>query len=363
MGSALSTSLLIALFAAMALRPPLPRRSTPFNLQFALGWWINEQPFLGLYWLLAGTLGMLLQPEPSVWWWLIAAVIALDVLMLGSLALRARSARPALSKALKDTYGTDTAPRFTRPPWWRIVLLPFISWRADVRRIRNQRYGPARRGNLLDVYVPRSSRGSDRPVLVYLHPRLGSKNLGGHPLLYRLATRGWVCVNANYRAAGYSDQLSDVRAVLAWARAHAREYGASEDNVFLAGGSSGAHLAASAALSDGQVSGVIALYGYYGPMGFSDGTPASPHAYVNPAAPPFLIVHGLLDTLVPHEAARQFAEHLRAVSRQPTVYAELPGTNHNFDFFHSIRCHIVIDAIVRFTELTSPHARAAQLRR
>ena len=54
MTGALNTSLMVGLFALMALRPPMPRRSSPFNLQFALGYLINEQPFLGLWWLLPG---------------------------------------------------------------------------------------------------------------------------------------------------------------------------------------------------------------------------------------------------------------------------------------------------------------------
>ena len=39
-------------------------------------------------------------------------------------------------------------------------------------------------------------------MLIYLHGggfRIGSKMLGAHPLLYRLASHGWVCVSANYR--------------------------------------------------------------------------------------------------------------------------------------------------------------------
>jgi hypothetical protein len=49
MTSAFNTTLILALFAAMALRPPMPRHSSPFNLQFVLGWWINEVPLVGLW--------------------------------------------------------------------------------------------------------------------------------------------------------------------------------------------------------------------------------------------------------------------------------------------------------------------------
>lgn len=354
----LTICLMVALFALMALRPPMPQRSTPFNLQFALGYLINEQPFLGLWWLLSGTAATLLQPEIArLSWLLVAGLSAVDALVLALIALRARSARPALSAALEDAFGAGAAPRFTRRPWWRIVLLPFIAWRPDVRRIRNRRYGPARRGNRLDLYVSRRRRRVGAPVVVYLHGGgfwMGSKMLGARPLIYRLAAQGWVCVSADYRLfrASYSDQRADVRAALAWTRANAETYGGCPGSIFLAGGSAGAHLAATAALSDAEVRGVIALYGHYGNAGRNEAEPTSPHDYIDRAAPPSFIIHGALDTLALAEDARRFADRLRAISQQPTAYAELPGTHHNFDLFHSLRFHSVTDAIARFVQLT-----------
>ena len=363
MTAALDTTLILALFAVMALRPPMPRHSSPFNLQFALGWWINEVPVLGLWWLLAGTMGTLMHPQSGLLWWLIAGFTAVDALLLARIAVRAGSARPALSTAFRAAYGPNAAPRYTRPAWWRVMLLPFVSWRPDVRRVRNLRYGPARRGNRLDVYVSRRHRGAGAPVLVYFHGggfRMGSKMLGARPLIYRLAAQGWVCVSADYRLfrAGYPDQLVDARAALAWVRDIAETYGGDPDTVFVAGGSAGAHLAATAALSGTEVSGVISMYGYYGNVGRPGPKPTSPQSCINADAPPFLIVHGDLDTLVLRQDARGFADRLRAVSRQPVVYAELPGTHHNFDFFHSLRFHTVTDAIIRFTELTMGAGRA-----
>jgi acetyl esterase/lipase len=363
MSSALNTTLSLALFAVMALRPPMPRRSSPFNLQFALGWWINEVPFLCLAWLLAGTAGTLTKPRADVRWWLVAGSAALDALLLAWIAIRARCARPALSAAFRAVYGPEGVPRQTRPAWWRLVL-PIVFWRPDVRRIRNRRYGPARRGNRLDVYVSRRQRSDTRgaPVLVYIHGGagvMGSKMLGGRPLLYRLAARGWVCVSVDYRLfrTGSGDQLADVRAALAWTRANARSFGGSPEAVFVVGGSSGAHLAATAALSGMEVCGVIGLYGYYGPAGRRGPDPAAPHERLHPDAPPFLIIHGALDTLVLREDARAFADRLRVVSGRPVVYAELPGAQHNFDFFYSLRFHTVTDAVVRFAELTLSAAR------
>ncbi|NUP47873.1 MAG: alpha/beta hydrolase [Catenulispora sp.] len=368
MTGALTSTLNLALFTLMALRPPMPRRSSPFNIQFALGWWINEMPFLGLCWLFAATIGTLADPRPGFTWWLVAGLSALDAVLLGWIAARARSVRPVLTEAFRAAYGPDGVPRYTRAAWWRFVL-PIISWRPDVRRIRNRRYGPSRRGNRLDVYVSqRRNRHSprsviDAPVLVYVHGGgfvMGNKMFGARPLLYRLAARGWVCVSIDYRLlrVRYEDQLADVCAALAWIRASVQSFGGNPDTLFVAGGSAGAHLAATAALSDAAdpevrsaIRGVIGLYGYYGQVGGAGVAPASPHDSVRADAPPFLILHGTLDTLVLHREARAFADRLAAVSEQPVVYAELPATHHNFDFFQSPRFHIIADAIVRFTEL------------
>lgn len=356
MYGALSTALLVTLFALVALRPPMPRHSSPFNLQFGVSWIINEQPILGFWWLLSGTLATLTRPQvASPLWWAIMAITLAGTLVLVVLGVRTRSARPALAAAFHETFGKDATPRWTRPPWWRILLVPIIAWRPHVRRIRNRRYGPAFRGNLLDVYVARRQQRSNAPVLVYLSPNalvVGSKMLGARPLLYRMAAEGWVCISANHRLfrSSYADKLADVRAVVTWIRANAPAYGGDPHTIVLSGGSSGAHLAATAALTGTEVSGVIGFYGFYGSIGGPQ--PNSPMDCVNADAPPFLIVHGTLDTLVLSRDARAFADRLRAASGQPVAYAELPGTQHNFDFFHSLRYHPVTDAVVRFAELT-----------
>ena len=48
------------------------------------------------------------------------------------------------------------------------------------------------------------------------------------------------------------------------------------------------------------------------------------------------------------EDARHFVEQLRDVSSNPVVYAELPGAQHTFDLFHSLRFEAVVDAIEAF---------------
>ncbi len=146
-------------------------------------------------------------------------------------------------------------------------------------------------------------------------------------------------------------------------RAHGREYGADPALLFVSGSSAGAHMASLAALTpndpafqpgfedaDTSVTAAIGLNGYYGNYyGEGEGGASSPLAYGRPDAPPFFIAHGDRDTLVPVEAVRHFADRLDGVSTNPVVYAELPGAQHAFDLFHSLRFEMVVDAIEAFT--------------
>jgi acetyl esterase/lipase len=112
--------------------------------------------------------------------------------------------------------------------------------------------------------------------------------------------------------------------------------------------------------ADTTVSGVICLYGYYGPIEAKGQLPSSPLAYVGKDAPPFFVAHGDLDRLVLAKDARGFVERLVSVSQNPVVYAELPGAQHAFDLFHSLRFEKVVDAIEAFTawgQVASRHGR------
>jgi acetyl esterase/lipase len=77
---------------------------------------------------------------------------------------------------------------------------------------------------------------------------------------------------------------------------------------------------------------------------------ASPTSRVGPDAPPFFVLHGVNDTLVPVETARAFVARLRGVSRQPVAYAELPLAQHAFDLLASLRCQATTSAVADFLE-------------
>ena len=63
-----------------------------------------------------------------------------------------------------------------------------------------------------------------------------------------------------------------------------------------------------------------------------------------------LIVHGARDTAIPPAGPRSVVAALRAVSNAPVVYAELPSTQHDFDFFASVRARVAANAVESFLD-------------
>jgi acetyl esterase/lipase len=77
---------------------------------------------------------------------------------------------------------------------------------------------------------------------------------------------------------------------------------------------------------------------------------ASPLHRIRADAPPFLVVHGTNDTLVPIAVPRAFVPALRAVSRNPVGYIELPLAQHAFDVTASPRTSATTAGIVAFLD-------------
>jgi acetyl esterase/lipase len=379
-------SLIFAWCTLMAVAPiRRPRR-------FAVISWVssavpNELPYLFLCIVGASTIPAIVDGEldsPDLW---ISLATALGLLLVARRAFRARR---SLAEALDEGLGTDwraeTDPgilgRLRRHlPWPRILLLPWMFGRRDVERVADLRYGEHGRSNLLDVHRHRSRPG-EGPTLIYLHGgrfKWGRKGRTARPLIYHLASQGWTCVTANYRLAatpsqGFPAHLIDAKKVIAWVRTHGREHGADPDRIFLAGSSSGAHMAAMAALTandptfqpgfeavDTSIAAGIGLYGYYGPLGGTEQPPSTPLAYLRPDAPPLFVIHGENDTYTPVSGARALVENLRETSDGPVVYAELPGAQHSFDLFHSVRLETVIDAIEAFAGSVRSQGRPVRM--
>ncbi len=361
----LISTLLYLLCIYYVLAPPAwprPFRLLPIGNSY-LGWWVvaavvNELSFFALLALAASTALAIIQGDvASLGGWVIfgfnvVAAIGLLVMFYSSL----RTA-PVMKQALYDTLdrgwtdGLDDrlVEGLDKSFSARALAGPFFRRRTGVKHLRNISYGRVGGYNTLDLYH-KASRPTGGAVFIHLHGgalRSGKKDHDALPLLYHLANRGWVCVSANYRLqphARFDEQLDDIRQVVAWAKAHAADYGGDPGFVMIGGGSSGGHLAARIGLEAGLVDAVVAFYGqfYYGP------SEESAIAHVNEDVPPFFLLHGDHDNLVPVEGTRQFAQKLRSVSKNPVVYAELPNATHNFDLFNSVRSLAIARAVETF---------------
>jgi acetyl esterase/lipase len=336
---------------------PLRHPPTLGRLSWVLGMIPNELPFIVFYYVAAATLVAALQGDLGN----AVGGIALGIALLTAAALavivvRAVRTGPAARSAMRDALGIDVPRR--RLPMPRILLAPFSVTRRDVAHTANVAYGDAGAANRLDVYRPRAGP-STGCVLIHFHGggfRSGRKNREARPLIYRLASEGWLCVSANYRLGPvrFYESLDDAERVVKWLREHAADYGSVATHVFVSGSSAGGHLATTAAFRDPSIAGAISLYGYYGPAEEGQRL-TSPLGYVGPDAPPLFVAHGDNDTYVPVEAARELVERTRSVSANPVVYVEAPGGQHSFDLFHSIRFERVIDGIEAFTSWVRAH--------
>ena len=315
----------------------------------------------------------------------------------------AQASGEVLEDALVEALGPDYRDRVTGPfalapdvPLARrSLLVPDLRARRRYAApgTRNLAYGEFGRRNQLDVWR-RADLPADAgaPVLLQVHGGawvIGQKQGQAHPLMAHLAERGWVCVTINYRLSPRStwpDHIVDVKRAIAWVKATIAEHGGNPDFLAITGGSAGGHLSSLAALTpnlaayqpgfedaDTTVHAAIPFYGVYDFAGRSPSANrglepllarqvfktsldddranwelASPITHVGPDAPPFFVLHGANDTVVPVEAAREFVAALRPVATAPVVYAELPRAQHAFDVLPSVRAHHTVHAVERF---------------
>lgn len=331
------------------------------------------------------------------------AVAGASAAGLAFLIAQSRQAQAVAENALTDALGGDYQDQLdTRPtpadlatPWKQLVY-PFRVRTPGVRVERNIAYNDNGRRGLLDVYLPdREDALEKAPVLLQVHGggwTIGNKDQQGIPLMKHLAAKGWVCVAINYRLSprnAFPAHVIDVKQALAWIKTNIASYGGDPDYVAITGGSAGGHLVALAALTpndpawqpgfedaDTSVACAVPHYGVYDFAG-SIGTKqsrqlrdqflapkimqttwaespgafeaASPVLRVGADSPDFFVIHGRSDTLVPVAHARALVEKLKESGGDGTVvYAELPGAQHAFDVFPSIRSAHIVRAIDRY---------------
>ena len=395
--------LIVTLIGAVAVALAYhPIRREPFTvLSFICGWIAGELAFQNIVWQVAAATLFIWFGALSSWaGWLGLAVAVVGWVGLIGLGVAGRRAAGVTAAALTEVRSAafpvptePTAPTWGR--WWRVTrAIPFGS--RAVRVTRNIDYwGDGTPRHRLDVYQSRLAPPGKAPVMVYIHGgawMIGEKREQGKPMMYELVARGWVCVAINYRLspkATWPDHIVDAKRAVAWVKEHIDDYGGDRTFVAVSGGSAGGHLCALLALSagdpgfqpgfEGADTTVQACVPFYGVMDLTsspDGAAlfgpglrkmlektvmkttesehpeifraASPTYRVRAEAPPFFVLQGVNDTLVPVETARTFVERLRAVSRQPVAYAELPLAQHAFDVLASLRCQATTSAVADF---------------
>ena len=377
---------------------------------FFLAWLTGELAFIHLLWQLAFTLlvafmGGLGEGSGQLG----LTLFVLSWIGLLHLHRQGMDAGSVLSAALRDTLGENYRGDIPQSRQHvlrdsidsREWLHPFRMTRDGVKVHHNLSYGEEGKRNLLDVYEPATPREGGFPVLLQVHGggwMIGEKQQQALPLMYHLAQRGWLCVACNYRLSPkdtFPAHIVDVKKAIAWIRENAAHYGGN-DYIAITGGSAGGHLSSLAALTgnkkewqpgfeevDTRVDAAVPIYGVYdfldrdnvrGTMSMEDVlaknvlkcTPAenrelweqgSPLTHVGPDMPPLFVLQGTHDSLVWVEEARNFVAAARAESDQVVVYGELPGAQHAFEVFHSVRTDHTVNAITDFLEWCYSRAR------
>ncbi|MGQ9651724.1 MAG: alpha/beta hydrolase fold domain-containing protein [Phycisphaerae bacterium] len=244
-----------------------------------------------------------------------------------------------------------------------------------VRVVRDVEY--ARVGDkhlLLDIYLPKSE-GEPLPVVIWVHGGAWQAGSKDPCRAVFLSGEGYAVVSINYRltdVALFPAQIHDCKAAVRWVRAHAKEYGFDPARVGVWGSSAGGHLVALLGTSGGirelegdiggnldQSSRVQAVCDFCGPSTFraedSEQDPdkpreagpqvaqkllggplnknrekarlASPVEHVSKDDPPFLIVHGEKDNVVPVKHSRLLADALRRAGVDVTLKV-VPDAGH-----------------------------------
>jgi acetyl esterase/lipase len=316
---------------------------------------------------------------------------------------RGRRAAGEIEDALVEALGAGYREAIVRDPLpddvtapLSSLALPFLMRDLNVTRTRDIAYAPGGRRFHLDVVHPRETPPpGGAPVLLQVHGGgwvIGRKQQQAIPLMLHMAARGWVCVDVNYPLsprARWPEHLIALKRAIKWIREHAGEYGADPSFLAVTGGSAGGHLAAMVALSsddpslqpgfedvDTSVQACVPFYGMYDftdesgtkysrqridallrPMVMArdakypdDYRAASPLFRASETSPPFFVLHGSNDTLIPAADARAFVARLREVSKNPVGYAELAGAQHAFDVFTSFRSAGAVRGVARFLE-------------
>jgi acetyl esterase/lipase len=311
----------------------------------------------------------------------------------------AQRADQALTAALVESFGQDFGDLVSHPTCEESECAPrsgFLNRPGPHRRYAAQTsdisYGPGGRDNLLDIWRRHDmAPGRRAPVLIQVPGgawAVNGKRGQAYTLMTRMAELGWICVSIDYSKSPRSTfpaHLIDVKRAIAWVRENIADYGGDPDFIAITGGSAGGHLASLAALTpndptfqpgfeDADTT-VQAAVPYYGVYDFTNAEimhelmlpfleqfvmraryaekperfdAASPISYVHNQAPPFFVLHGEKDELVPCSQARTFCAAMRDAGAPTVAYAELANAHHAFDILSTVRSRLAANAVADF---------------
>ena len=229
--------------------------------------------------------------------------------------------------------------------------------------------GPLR----LDLYLP--DENGPHPLVLVVHGGAwmhGDRTQVGD--VRRQTDRGWAVASIDYRltdAAAHPAQIRDCRAALRWLRARAGEFDLDPDRVVAQGFSAGGHLVCLLGTAPDtdfgasevhpeeshRVDGVVAFFpvtdlptanataaddaDHPAPESKLVGGPirehrdaardASPVAYVDGDEPPFLVVHGSADDVVPREQSETLVTALADADDAVTYHVVAGGGHGGFE--------------------------------
>jgi acetyl esterase/lipase len=264
-----------------------------------------------------------------------------------------------------------------------------------VKALRDQPYvKDGHERQKLDLYLPQKA-AAPLPVVVWIH---GGAWRGGNkdrcPALY-LCGKGYAVASINYRLsqhAVYPAQIEDCKAAIRWLRANAKKYNLDPEHVGVWGASAGGHLVALLGTTASkkelegkggnldQSSKVQCVVDWFGPTDLRDmpkkiandsksviaallgGPPskekekaalASPLAHVHKDCPPFLLMHGDKDRLVPLSHSEKLAAALEKL-KVPVTLVKIEGAGHGGKEFVSE------DSLKRIEEFFNRHLKPSR---
>jgi acetyl esterase/lipase len=231
----------------------------------------------------------------------------------------------------------------------------------------------------LDLYLPKAPKGDKPlPVVVNIHGgawKAGDKSMGAREVADLVEGGEYAGASIHYRLSGQAKwpaQIYDCKSAIRWIRANAKTYNLDPDKIGVIGASAGGHLVAMLGLTDGKAelegdvgphaglsSRVACVVDEFGPTEFlamgsfhdAENSPeseliggaiqenqdqsraASPTTYVAKGAPPFLILHGTKDPLVPFSQSEKLAAALKKAGVECYL---VPVTNAGHGGFRSL---------------------------